>query len=89
MPEIAGPPDRVQGNVRLCYADAGRGCRIVPVTLDQPHDGHNGFEAGDVRQAALAKALAQLGAEGWELIGLGPSNEQRGTPVLFLKRPKP
>ncbi len=40
--------------------------------------------------AALAKAVARLGNEGWELVGLGPM-EVRGTKLdgLYFKRLKP
>lgn len=40
--------------------------------------------------AAMAKAVARLGNEGWELVGLGPM-EVRGTRLdgLYFKRAKP
>ena len=39
--------------------------------------------------AALAKAIARLGEEGWEMVGVGPIELRVGkTDALYFKRPK-
>jgi hypothetical protein len=41
--------------------------------------------------AAMSKALARLGDEGWELVGSGPLEVRPGTKLdaLYFKRPRP
>jgi hypothetical protein len=74
---------RVTGRVSVCQM-LDSGCRESQVeavlTLnDAPHSGDR------ATQAAISRALARLGAEGWELVGRGPE----GLPAsLYLKRPK-
>jgi hypothetical protein len=75
--------NRVTGRVLVCQM-MDSGCRESQVdavlTLnDAPH-------AGDrATQAALSRALARLGGEGWELVGRGPEGLAAS---LYLKRPK-
>jgi hypothetical protein len=54
---------KVTGSAKICYFQSS-GCRKESV--DAVIDG-NDFAEG--KRAALAKAAAKLGAEGWELVG--------------------
>ena len=55
----------------------------------------SGVQVIEVEDAALekngpAKAIAKLGAEGWEMVGQGPLEiRQGGLHALYFKRPKP
>ena len=45
--------------------------------------------ASEGNGAALAKAIARLGGEGWEMVGQGPLEIRQGaTSALYFKRPK-
>ncbi len=59
-----------QGYVRICYA-ADDGCRVDNVTITEAVDKSNGFQEAELGQRAVAKALAQLGKDGWELVAVG------------------
>ena len=54
----------------------------------------SGVQVIEVEDAALekngpAKAIAKLGAEGWEMVGQGPLEIRQGAPnALYFKRPK-
>ncbi len=54
----------------------------------------SGVQVIEVEDAALekngpAKAMAKLGAEGWEMVGQGPLEIRQGTfNALYFKRPK-
>lgn len=61
------------GVVELCRV-RGTGCQTVKVT------------AAD-KSAAMLKAVAGLGADRWEALGLLPSPLEDGREVLFFKRP--
>ena len=58
-----GQNGRVIGSAKVCYFE-GSGCRREEVEASVPG---NDFTEG--KKAALAKAAAKLGADGWELLG--------------------
>lgn len=61
------------GVVELCRV-RGSGCQTVKVT-------------GANQSDAMLKAIAGLGADGWETIGLLPSPLEDSREVMFFKRP--
>jgi hypothetical protein len=58
-----GRDGKVVSSAKVCYFE-GSGCRRedIEATL-------SGNDFGEGKKAALAKAMAKLGAEGWELLG--------------------
>lgn len=91
------------GKAVICYDEAS-GCRTEAVTasfsaLDRKDLYSDLPYLGEAQQAAVAKALSKLGAEGWRLVGAGPDPsavqpdpEKPFTPVasiLYFERPKP
>jgi hypothetical protein len=42
----------------------------------------------DDRKNAIASVIAQLGEQGWEMVGAGSAGEGAGH-ILYFKRPKP
>lgn len=61
------------GVVELCRV-RGSGCQTLKIT-------------GANQSDAMLKAVAGLGADGWEAIGLLPSPLEDGREVMFFKRP--
>ncbi|MDQ3919388.1 MAG: hypothetical protein M3348_13030 [Acidobacteriota bacterium] len=61
------------GVVELCQV-RGSGCKTVKVTAAS-------------KSEAMLKAVAGLGADGWEALGLFPSPLEEGREVFFFKRP--
>lgn len=47
-----------------------------------------GRKYGDLEQEVLAKAIAKLGEDGWEMIAKEPSRENNTINVFYFKRPK-
>jgi len=59
----------------ICYAESS-GCRMEPVTAEpvmMTVDGRTVINGSATQGAAFAKAVAQLGVAGWEMIGPGPA----------------
>jgi hypothetical protein len=81
----AGP---VMSIANICYFHED-GCAMESLEV----------EGADNKQAVAAKAIAHLGADGWEMVGLGPGQSNMfgmlsegsgtfGSPfVLYFKRP--
>ncbi len=64
---------RSTGVVELCQV-RGSGCKTVKVTAAN-------------KSEAMLKAVAGLGADGWEAVGLLPSPLEEGREAVFFKRP--
>lgn len=84
---VYGQDDKSVATASICYLQAS-GCRkaVVEATVEK-----GSFE--EARANALAKAVAQLGAEGWELIGEGTQfglRSDTGDPkaIYFRRRQK-
>jgi hypothetical protein len=71
--ELSGGGNKASGVVEICRV-RGSGCQTVKIT------------AAD-KSGATLKAIAGLGADGWEALGLLPSPLEDGREVLFFKRP--
>jgi hypothetical protein len=71
--ELSGGDNKSSGVVELCHV-RGAGCQTVKVIAAN-------------RSGATLKAIAGLGADGWEALGLLPSPLEEGREVLFFKRP--
>ncbi len=72
---VGAPPDvRYRGVATLCYVRVG-GCQELRIE-------------GSGRVEALARAIARLGSEGWEMVGESPFPLERGMSegALFFKR---
>ena len=74
---------KVLGHVNICYFQTS-GCHKETLEAAVAND------FGDAKQAALAKATAKLGAEGWELIGeatkFGFYQENVDPKALYFRR---
>lgn len=79
-----GQNGKITGSAKICYFQ-GSGCRkeVIEVSIDG-----NDFAEG--KRAALAKAAANLGAEGWEMIGeatqFGFYQDNVDPKALYFKR---
>lgn len=72
----ARPSFNFVGSVEVCYLQ-NEGCRKLTVE-------------GTTKEAALAKAIARLGDEGWEMVSESPFTlGANGVNWLFFKRPRP
>lgn len=79
-----------EGKVRICHATA-QGCREELVTLSDQvrYERYDQYAAAAVDQRAVAKALALLGKDGWELVSveLRSRDDFRGqSRLLYFKR---
>jgi hypothetical protein len=84
---VHGQDDKAFGTATICYLQAS-GCRKVVV---EGGDEKGSFEVA--RANTLAKAVAKLGAEGWELVGEGTQFGLRGDTgdpkaIYFRRRQK-
>ena len=79
-----------EGKVRICHATA-QGCReeVVAVTDQVRQERYDHYEAAAVDQRAVAKALAVLGKDGWELVSVelkGRDDFRGQSRLLYFKR---
>ena len=79
-----GRDGRVIGTAKVCYFQ-GSGCRNEEVEASIPSK-----DFGEGKKAALAKAAAKLGAEGWELLGeatqFGYAQDSVDPKALYFRR---
>jgi hypothetical protein len=79
-----GRDGRVIGTAKVCYFQ-GSGCRNEEVEASVP-----GRDFTEGKKAALAKAMAKLGAEGWELLGeatqFGYAQDSVDPKALYFRR---
>ena len=86
--EIAGDETLADGaykNVRVCYATE-HGCRIEMIRFRYNTDGHPSKSPLAGAPEATAKALAQLGMAGWELVAVTVHPNSPDAPRYHFKR---
>lgn len=89
---VAGGSVNQQGNIeasaRICVFTEN-GCQNEDVTFSEPpasSEGRRKWQVFHVQEVANARALAQLGRQGWEMTGVVQGDSSAGTTVFYFKR---